>query len=56
MDTSGLRAVLFAREVCREHGCEFGLVQGPPQIRRLFELTGLLGLPFQGEPSDIDLE
>ncbi len=54
IDTNGLRAVLFARQACREHGCEFELVQGPPQIRRLFEAAGLLGLPFQGERSDAD--
>ncbi|HSZ14387.1 MAG TPA: STAS domain-containing protein [Solirubrobacteraceae bacterium] len=49
MDTTGLRAVLFARDVCQKHGCEFGLVQGPPQIRRLFEVAGLLDMPFQDE-------
>ncbi len=48
MDSSGLRAVLLAQELCEQHGCEFLLIPGPPQIQRLFEVTGLLErLPFQ---------
>jgi anti-anti-sigma factor len=48
MDSTGLRAVLLAKELCEQHDCEFMLVPGPPQVQRLFEVTGLLErLPFQ---------
>jgi anti-sigma B factor antagonist len=47
MDSTGLRATIVARGLCQEHGCEYRLIQGPPQIRRLFEVSGLLDrLPF----------
>jgi anti-anti-sigma factor len=42
MDPTGLRATSAARELCQEHGCEYRMIQGPPQIRRLFEVSGLL--------------
>jgi anti-anti-sigma factor len=48
MDSNGLRTVLLAKELCDQHGCELLLVPGPPQIQRLFEITGMRGrLPFQ---------
>jgi len=48
MDSTGLRAVLCAREVAESHGYEFLLVPGPKNIQRLFELTGLSQvLPFE---------
>lgn len=47
MDSTGLRVLLLAKELCERHGCEFLLVAGPPQIQRLFEVTGILErLPF----------
>jgi anti-anti-sigma factor len=47
IDSTGLRAILKARELCVASGCEFFLVPGPPAVQRLFELTGLLDrLPF----------
>lgn len=47
-DSTGLRALLLADELCRQHACTLVVVPGPPQIQRLFELTGMLGqLPFQ---------
>jgi anti-anti-sigma factor len=47
MDVMGLRIVLFAKELCEWHGCEFELVPGPPCVQRVFELTNLLdALPF----------
>ena len=47
MDSTGLRMVLLAKELCEGHGCEFLVVPGPPQIQRLFEVTGILErLPF----------
>jgi anti-sigma B factor antagonist len=48
MDSNGLRITLLARELCERNGCEFMLGQGPAQVRRLFDVTGLLDrLPFQ---------
>ncbi len=47
MDSTGLRVVLLAKELCEGHGCEFLVITGPPQIQRLFEVTGILErLPF----------
>jgi len=49
IDASGLHAVVEARDVCREAGCEFALVPGPRQVQRVFELTGTLKtLHFSG--------
>jgi anti-anti-sigma factor len=42
MDSTGLRAVLLAKEVSDSHGCELSIVPGPPGIQRIFELTALL--------------
>jgi anti-anti-sigma factor len=48
MDSTGLRAVLCAKQVAESHGYEFLVVPGPRNIQRLFELTGLLEvLPFE---------
>jgi len=48
MDSTGLHAVLSARELCRAQGCEFALIPGSAQVQRLFELCGLLdSLPFR---------
>jgi anti-sigma B factor antagonist len=52
MGSTGLRLVLLARELCEQNGCGFLLVSGPPNIQRMFEMTGLLDvLPFQAEDS-----
>jgi anti-anti-sigma regulatory factor len=49
MDSTGLRTVLLAKELCDSHGFELSLVPGPPKVQRLFELTALLDvLPFDG--------
>jgi anti-anti-sigma factor len=40
MDSSGLRAVLRAQELCAEHGHEFLVMPGSGQVQRLLELTG----------------
>jgi anti-anti-sigma factor len=54
MGSTGLRLVLLAKELCEQNGCGFLLVSGPPNIQRMFELTGLLHLlPFQPEDSSI---
>jgi anti-anti-sigma factor len=42
MDSSGLRTVLAAMDMCRLHGCEFMLVADTGPCRRLFELTGVI--------------
>lgn len=50
MDIMGLRMVLFAKELCEWHRCEFGLVPGPASVQRIFELTNLLEeMPFESE-------
>jgi anti-sigma B factor antagonist len=47
MDSTGLRVVLLAKELCESHHCELLVVPGPAQIQRLFEVTGILErLPF----------
>jgi anti-anti-sigma factor len=52
MGSIGLRLILLARELCRQHGYEFQLVAGPANIQRVFEMTGLLDvLPFQADDS-----
>jgi len=42
MDSTGLRAVLLAKEMSDSHGCELSIVPGPPEIQRIFEMTALL--------------
>jgi anti-anti-sigma factor len=50
MDSTGLRTVLLAKELCDSHGLELSLVPGPPRVQRLFEVTALLRvLPFEGD-------
>jgi anti-anti-sigma factor len=51
LDSTGVRLILFTQELCRRHGAEFGLVRGPRQVQRVFEIAGLLErLPFQTDP------
>lgn len=48
MDSTGLRSILLAKDTCEQHGCAFLLIQGPAQIERLFEVSGLMDrLPFE---------
>jgi anti-anti-sigma factor len=52
MDSTGLRSILLARDTCEKHGCTFLLIQGPAQIKRLFEVAGLIDrLPFESDTS-----
>ena len=52
IDSTGLHAILTARELCRADGRELLLIPGPPSVQRLFELTNLLeALPF-ANPED----
>jgi anti-sigma B factor antagonist len=41
IDSSGLRAIILAGQNCEKHGHDFALIQGPPAVQRLFELTGV---------------
>jgi anti-sigma B factor antagonist len=51
IDSTGLRAILWASDHCQAHRCEFLLTPGRPAVQRLFELTGLLKrLPFLEPP------
>ncbi len=57
IDSTGIRAVLVTRELCAERGCEFSLVPGPPRVRRVFEVCGLLDrLPFRNDVSAVASE
>ncbi len=48
IDSSGLRALLLADELAREHGYEFVLLPGQEPVHRVFEVTGALDvLRFQ---------
>jgi anti-sigma B factor antagonist len=47
MDSTGLRAIVHAVEAARRGRWELRLREGPPAIRRVFEIAGVLGaLPF----------
>jgi anti-anti-sigma factor len=49
MDSTGLRAVLRAQELCAEHGHDFLVTPGGGQVQRLLELTGTTQvLPLAG--------
>jgi anti-anti-sigma factor len=53
MDSSGLRTVLAAVDMCRQHGCELMVISGAGACRRLFELTGVIDdLPLY-EPEEL---
>ena len=52
MDSTGLRAVLAAEKLCSGDGQEFSLVGANGAVKRLFELTGVIGaLRFESEDS-----
>lgn len=47
IDSSGLHAILWARDLCEQNGFQFSLVPGPAAVQRPFEVTHLLDvLPF----------
>jgi anti-anti-sigma factor len=53
MDSSGLRVVLSAQELCAEHGYDFLVRGGSGQVKRLLELTGTTDvLPLADAPPD----
>jgi anti-sigma B factor antagonist len=48
MDSSGLRSILVAHELCQDFDCDFEVIPGPRQVQALFEMTGLAKrLPLQ---------
>jgi anti-sigma B factor antagonist len=53
MDSSGLRVILAARDLCQESGCALAIRLSSPAVRRLFEVSGVLDrLPVEpGPPS-----
>jgi anti-anti-sigma factor len=50
MDSTGLRAILKAKTLCARSGIELRVVPGPPQVRRLFEITGVQHQVIFGTP------
>ena len=50
MDSTGIHAVLLAKELSAEHGAEFFVVPGEAQVRRVMQITGLLAaLPIRDD-------
>ena len=42
VDSTGLRAILAAKQPCEESSCEFAVKRATPQVHRIFELTHFL--------------
>lgn len=52
MDSTGLRALIAANELCAQHGRELSLTGATGPVRRLLELTGAIdALPVHGRRS-----
>jgi anti-anti-sigma factor len=48
IDSSGLRALVMAKQRAAEHGTKLSIAPGPAGVMRVFELVGLLEqLPFE---------
>ena len=43
-DSTGLRTVIRARHTAAAHGVDFAIAPGPPEVQRIFEVTGTTGL------------
>lgn len=43
VDSTGLRLMIAADRRARERNAAFVIVEGPPQVRRLFDLSGIAG-------------
>lgn len=41
IDSTGLRAVLQARQLCRDRGQQFAVTPGSQQVQRVLTITGL---------------
>jgi anti-anti-sigma factor len=49
IDATGLRALLAVQALCEHEECRFSLTRPAGQVRRLFELTGVIRtLPIEG--------
>ena len=47
LDSTGLHLILEEVEAARAAGAQFAIVEGPPEVQRVFELTGVgAQLPF----------
>jgi anti-sigma B factor antagonist len=56
IDSTGIRTILHAVDLCARHECELALIRGSSTTQRLFELTGLEEkLPFR-EPRESELD
>ena len=54
MDSTGLSIIVRAHQRLSEQGCELTLVQGPPQVQRLLDLTGVAErLRVGAEPGEL---
>ena len=54
MDSTGLRLIIAAEQRARQSGHRPVIVQGPPWVQRLFEVTGIDGwLDVRSDPSDL---
>ena len=52
MDSTGLRLIVVAERRARESGHRLVIVEGPPWVQRLFEVTGLdTWLDVRSDPS-----
>jgi anti-anti-sigma factor len=48
MDSTGIHAVLLAKELSAQHESEFSVVPGEAQVKRVMQITGLLAtLPIR---------
>jgi anti-anti-sigma factor len=55
IDSTGIRAITAFCDTFRDAGIDVELFQGPPAVRRVFEVTGLIAvLPFVEQPSNQD--
>jgi anti-sigma B factor antagonist len=53
MDSTGIHALLLTKELCAERGSQFFVVPGESQVRRVLQITGLLGqLPVREPHGD----
>jgi anti-anti-sigma factor len=55
VDSTGLRAILAAKALCAEHGCDFTTTRSTRQVERVFELTRVLDhLRFRSAARAVD--
>ncbi len=54
LDSTGLHVLISAEQRARRSGARLMIVQGPPQVRRLLELTGAIDqLQVVSDPSSV---